>query len=78
MNTTATCEKREKLSTVQQKVIDKMKPGIRYSAYDLSVGLNTMWALQRKRYVDYKLPLGSRFFPRSSIEFWLCDGIKER
>jgi len=59
---------KERLSEIQLKTIEKMEHNKWYSAYDLHVGLNTLWALRRKGYIRRCMPVsGELWFPRSAI-----------
>lgn len=62
-----------KLTVTQQSTIDRMKPGLWYSAYDLGASLSTMDALVRRGLVERRGVggLGSSYSPRTGIEFRL-------
>ena len=64
------------LSERQKEALDKMEPGKWYSAYSLQVGLNTLWALERKGFLIYVMEIGSIAFPRNSIK-WRLKGADD-
>lgn len=61
----------KKLSKIMQCTFDKMKSGKTYSSYELGVSLRTMFALNKRGLVDYRMELGSIWFPRTCIKWWI-------
>ncbi len=59
------------LTSIQIKIIKKMKRGIWYSAYDLQVGINTLNALHSKGVLNKQTHSGYIWCPRTNLQFKL-------
>ena len=64
-----------KLSKTQKETLEKMEEGKWYTAYDLQVSLNTLYALYNRDLVDLKKDLMWTFFPRTSLNFRKRDKV---
>lgn len=60
---------KQKPTKSQIEVLNKMQPGVWYSAYELQCGLNTLEGLYNRRLVLKKAEIGYLYSPRNSIMY---------